>query len=228
MNKTSIAAIISASALLLAASPASAHVSIIPGVTATGSTTAAITAGQTGYLNFRVGHGCTLEKDLINPVTGKSMVGTKWATSAFSVEVAPVAQGTGSTIPKPAWVPGWTSSVKKDATTGNYKVSWTATSKSFYLPDAPTGDAGGNMYFDFGIAIKWASDSAGKTVYFKSVQTCPVSIPGVKATKSKKAINPRLVNIFNSWDVTDGSGKDAVADEVEHNSAPSVKVLAAN
>jgi hypothetical protein len=47
----------------------------------------------------------------------------------------------------------------------------------------------------------------------------------VKATKTKKAINPRLVYIYNSWDVTDGSGADKVADEVEHNTAPSVKVL---
>ena len=216
----------SATLLAVSANPASAHVSVIPGVTATGSSTAAITAGQSGVLNFRVGHGCTLEKELTDPSTGKSLVGTKYSTSAFSVEIPAAAQGTGSTIPKPAWVPGWTSSVTKDSVSGNYIVKWTAINKSFYLPDAPAGSAGGNMYFDFGIGIKWATDSAGKTVYFKSVQTCPVAIPGVKATKTKKAINPRLVNIFNSWDVIDGSGKDSVADETEHNTAPSVKVLA--
>ena len=218
-----------ATASLLVAMPvtaAQAHVSIIPGVTATGSSTTAITAGQSGYLNFRVGHGCTLEKDITNPATGKSLVGTKYATSTFSVEIPPVAQGTGTTIPKPIWVPGWTSKVTKDATSGNYVVSWTASNTNFYLPDAPSGGAGGNMYFDFGIGIKWATDAAGKTVFFKSVQTCPVSVPGVKASKGKKAINPRLINIYNSWDVTDGSGKDAIADEIEHNTAPSVKVLA--
>ncbi|MFM6977843.1 MAG: hypothetical protein ACKOWR_03930 [Micrococcales bacterium] len=221
--------LISAAAAVLLIAPATsaqAHVSITPGVTATGSTTTALTAGQSGYLNFRVGHGCTLEKDITNPATGKSLAGTKYSTSAFSVEIPAIAQGTGSTVPKPIWVPGWNSKVTKDSTSGNYVVSWTASNTNFYLPDAPSGDAGGNMYFDFGIGIKWAADAAGKTVFFKSVQTCPVSVPGVKASKGKKAINPRLINIFNSWDVTDGSGKDAIADEIEHNTAPSVKVLA--
>jgi hypothetical protein len=176
-------------------------------------------------LYFRIGHGCTLAKDLTNPVTGKSLVGTKYGTSAFSVEIPPIAQGTGTTIPKPAWVPGWTTQVTKDATSGNYVVQWTATSKAFIIPDGPTGGVGGNQYFDFGIGIKWAANAAGKTVFFKSVQTCPVEIPGVKATKTKKAINPRLVNIYNSWDVTDGSGADTVPDEIEHNTAPSVTVL---
>ncbi len=225
MTKKSLIAAATVASLLIPFAPASAHVSIIPGVTATGSSTTAITAGQSGYLYFRVGHGCTLEKEITNPATGKSLVGTSYATSAFSVEIPAVAQGTGTTIPKPAWVPGWKSSVTKDAATGNYVVKWTATSKDFYLPDAPAGNAGGNQYFDFGIGIKWATDAAGKTVYFKSVQTCPVAVPGVKATKTKKAINPRLVYIYNSWDVTDGSGADKVADEVEHNTAPSVKVL---
>jgi hypothetical protein len=226
LNKKIVIAATSACLMLIPAMPAAAHVSVIPGVTASGNSTAAITAGQSGYLNFRVGHGCTLEKEIIDPRTGKSLVGKKYPTSAFSVEIPVVAQGTGSTIPKPVWVPGWSSAVTKDTATGNYVVKWTATSKSFYLPDSPAGDAGGSMYFDFGIGIKWAADSAGKTVFFKSVQTCPVAIPGVKATKSKKAINPRMVNIFNSWDVTDGSGADTVADDTEHNTAPSVKVLA--
>jgi uncharacterized protein YcnI len=225
MNKKLVIAATTAASLLIPYASASAHVSIIPGVTATGSSTAAITAGQSGYLNFRIGHGCTLAKEINNPVTGKSLVGTKYGTSVFSVEIPPVAQGTGTTIPKPAWVPGWTSSVTKDATTGNYVVTWTASSKAFIIPDGPTGGAGGTQYFDFGIGIKWAADAAGKTVFFKSVQTCPVEVPGVKATKTKKAINPRLVNIYNSWDVTDGSGADTVADEIEHNTAPSVKVL---
>lgn len=226
MNKKLVIAATSACLMVIPALPAAAHVSVIPGVTATGSATAAITAGQSGYLNFRVGHGCTLEKELFDPRTGKSLVGNKYPTSAFSVEIPVVAQGTGSTIPKPIWVPGWTSTVSKDSASGNYVVKWTANSTAFYLPDGPVGTAGGNMYFDFGIGIKWSADAAGKTVFFKSVQTCPVAIPGVKATKTKKAINPRLVNIFNNWDVTDGSGADKVADETEHNTAPSVKVLA--
>lgn len=228
MKKFAATAVIAAASLLISTAPASAHVSIIPGVTATGSSTAAITAGQSGYLNFRIGHGCTLEKDLTNPVTGLSMAGSTWGTSKFSVEVPAVAQGTGTTIPKPAWVPGWKTSVVKDATTGNFVVTWASTNSAFNIPNGPEGGAGGNMYFDFGVAIKWAADSAGKTVFFKSVQTCPVTVPGVKATKTKKAINSRLVNIYNSWDVIDGTGKDAIADETEHNTAPSVKVLASN
>lgn len=226
MKKSSLAVVASVCAALLPIAPAYAHVSITPAVSASGSSTSALTAGQSGYLKFRVGHGCTLEKELTDPTTGKSLVGNKYATSAFSIEIPAVAQGTGSTIPKPVWVPGWTTSVNKDSATGNYVVKWTATSRAFYLPDGPTGNAGGSMYFDFGVGIKWAADSAGKTVYFKSVQTCPVTIPGVKATKSKKAIKPRVVNIYNSWDVTDGSGADQIPDDTEHNTAPSVKVLA--
>lgn len=227
MRNTTSIAVISSLALLFSASPADAHVSIIPGVSATGSSTTALTAGQSGYLNFRIGHGCTLAKEITNPATGKSMVGSGWGTSKFSIEIPIEAQGTGSTIPKPAWVPGWSTEVTKDSATGKYLVTWTASSKAFTIPNGPEGGVGGTMSADFGVAIKWAADSAGKTVFFKSVQTCPVSIPGVKATKTKKAINARVINIYNSWDVTDGSGADSVADEIEHNTAPSIKVLAA-
>ena len=87
-----------------------------------------------------------------------------------------------------------------------------------------------NVYADFGVQIKWAADQSGKTVFFKSVQTCLVDIPGVPAkpkTKTRKAVKavPATTHaIYNSWDVTDGSGADQVADNTEHNTAPSVTV----
>jgi len=220
-------------AALTAAAPAQAHVSIIPGVTATGNTTDALRAGKSGYLNFRIGHGCALELPTTNPVTHTSLVGTKYGTSVFSVDVPVVAQGTGTTIPKAAWVPGFKTSVVKDATSSVYTVSWTAISKDFIIPDGPDGTTGANSYFDFGVRIQWAPDAAGKTVFFKAVQTCQVDVPGVKgrkATKTKPAIRtvkPQNFSIYNSWDVTDGSGADTVADNTEHNTAPSVTVLPA-
>ncbi|MFM5968239.1 MAG: hypothetical protein ACKOQ8_04265 [Micrococcales bacterium] len=222
---------ISAAALVAAMSvaPANAHVSIIPGVTASGSSTEAITAGKSGVLNFRVGHGCALEKETTNPATGTSLVGTKWGTKSLSVDIPVIAQGTGTTIPKPAFIPGWTSKVVKNSDS-TFTVSWTASSKAFVLPDAPAGGAGGNQFFDFGISIKWAADATGKTVYFKAVQTCEVSLPGKPGKLDKKGklvvapIARSKFDIYNSWDVTDGSGKDTIADEIEHNTAPSVTV----
>ena len=220
--------------LMLLASSAQAHVSIIPGLSATGSSTAAITAGQSGMLHFRIGHGCTLEQETTNPKTKTSMVGSQWPTKAFSVEVPLVAQGTGTTVPRPAWIPGWKAHVTKNAQTGNYIVTWRATSASFAIPDGPEGDAGAKYQFDFGLRIQWAADSAGQKVYFPSVQTCQVDVPGVAAVKKTKtkpavpAIKAKSFDIQVSWDVTDGSGKDAVADLIEHNSAPSVTVLASN
>lgn len=222
------------SASLVLASSAQAHVSIIPGLSASGSSTASLTAGQSGMLEFRVGHGCTLEKETTNPKTKTSMVGSQWPTKEFSVEIPVIAQGTGTSVPRPAWIPGWKAHVSKNANTGNYIVTWRATSASFAIPDGPDGDAGAKYQFDFGVRIQWAPGSAGQKVYFKSVQTCQVDVPGiaaVKKTKTKKAVaavKPRSFDIQVSWDVTDGSGKDTVADLVEHNSAPSVTVLAAN
>lgn len=225
-----------------AASPAVAHVSIRPGVDATGSTTSALTAGQSGVLNFRVGHGCTAEEEnLVDPNTGKTLAGTKWGTHSFSVEIPVVAQGTGTTVPKAQYLPGWKSSIAKNAATGAYTVSWTAISADFDLPDGPESAdpaVAANSYADFGVQIKWAADQSGKTVYFKAVQTCNVVVPGkVTTTAIKTKVNgktvlkrqavaaaPTLHPIYNSWDVTDGSGADKVADNTEHNTAPSVTV----
>ena len=236
MRTLKIAATTTAAATILAmafVSPASAHISIRPGVDAAGSTTSALTAGQSGVLMFRVGHGCTAEEpNLVDPSTGKSLTGTKWGTHAFSVDIPVAAQGTGTTVPKPQYVPGFKTSLAKSAT-GVYTVTWTAVSRDFDIPDGPeVTDAtiAANVYADFGVQIKWAADQSGKTVFFKSVQTCLVDIPGVPAkpkTKTRKAVKaiPATTHaIYNSWDVTDGSGADKVADDTEHNTAPSVTV----
>jgi uncharacterized protein YcnI len=225
-----ISSVVAAAALALAATtPASAHIGIRPGVDAAGSTTSALTAGKSGVLNFRIGHGCTAEEtNLIDPTTGKSLEGTKWGTHAFSVTVPVVAQGaTGTTVPKAQFVPGFKTSLAKDAS-GNYIVTWTAISRDFDIPDGPAvtdSSIAANQYADFGINITWKADQAGNTVFFPAKQTCIVDIPGVKATKKTKKINPRQHLIFNDWSVTDGSGADAVKDNTEHNTAPSVVVL---
>jgi uncharacterized protein YcnI len=244
MKLKSTIAISAAALLALAATtPASAHISIRPGVETTGSSTQALTAGQSGTLNFRVGHGCTeAEANIVDPNTGKSLQGTNWATHAFSVTIPVLAQGTGSTIPKAQYVPGWKTSLTKDAATGNYTVTWTAVSSDFDIPDGPDvtdPTIGAKLYADFGVAIKWSTTAAGQTVFFPSKQTCVVTIPGKVTTKTVKSkVNGKTVSktetttapalthlIYNSWDVTDGSGADAVADDTEHNTAPSVTVL---
>lgn len=235
MRNFKIASVLAATALLSSAAiaPASAHISIRPGIDATGSTTSAITAGQSGVLNFRVGHGCTAEEtNLLDPNTGKSLTGTKWGTHSLSVDIPVVAQGTGTTVPKPQFVPGFKTSLSKNSA-GVYTVTWTAITRDFDVPDGPAvsdPSLAATMYADFGVQIKWAADQSGKTVYFKTVQTCLVDIPGVPAkakTKSRKAVKaiPAQVHpIYISWDVTDGSGADTVADDTEHNTAPSVTV----
>jgi len=236
---SSVAATLIAAAI---ASPASAHISIRPGVETSGSSTQALTAGQTGTLNFRIGHGCTeAEANIVDPNTGKSLQGTKWGTDVFSVTVPVLAQGTGSTVPKPQYVPGWKTSLAKNAD-GSYTVTWSAVSRDFDVPDGPAvtdSTIAANQYADFGIAIKWSAAAAGQTVFFPSQQTCIVDIPGrihTKTVKSKvkgKTVSHNVTvtdpvtthNIYNSWTVIDGSGADTVNDNIEHNTAPSVVVL---
>lgn len=219
-------------ALVIAATtaslPAQAHIGIRPGVDAAGSTTSALTAGQSGVLIFRVGHGCTAEEaNLVDPNTGKSLQGTKWGTHSLSVDIPVVAQGTGSTVPKPQYVPGFKTSITKDSSSGVYTVTWTAISRDFDIPDGPESsdpNVAANLYADFGVSIKWAADQSGKTVFFKTVQTCLVDIPAKKKTKKSKSKPATIHKIYNSWDVTDGSGADTTPDNTEHNTAPSVTV----
>jgi uncharacterized protein YcnI len=229
-----LSAVAAAAALIAVAavSPASAHIGIRPGVDAAGSTTTALTAGKSGVLVFRIGHGCTEEEtNIIDSTTGKSLEGTTWGTHVFSVTVPVVAQGeTGTTLPKPQYVPGFKTSMTKDAS-GNLTISWTAVSRAFDIPDGPAvtdPTIAAKEYADFGINITWKSDQGGKTVFFPSKQTCIVDVSGVKATKTTKKINARQHLIFNDWSVTDGSGADTVKDNTEHNTAPSVVVLKSN
>jgi uncharacterized protein YcnI len=303
-KKLTLSAIALATTLALSATTAaSAHVSVLPGVTATGSTTAALTAGQSGTLYFRVGHGCTDETGIKNPTTGVSMAGTSWPTAVFSVHIPVEATGTGSTVPKPQYIPGWKNRVTKNTTDGSYDVTWSAVSADFYLPDAPEGDGGGKMFMDFGVAIKWKAGTTGSDVWFAATQSCVVDMTNKPAFKSPAAVAVSKVksksvltlaglkknafkivdvkvngevlrsqvalsktgalnltltsaelarvkakgalvtvvkgadilgytggavasrNIFVKWDVTDGSGKDTVLDDTEHNSAPKVTVL---
>ena len=158
-----------------------------------------------------------------------------------------MAQGTGTTVPKAQYLPGWKTSLSKDATTGAYTVTWTAITAEFDIPDGPaiSGPAisdpaiAANQYADFGVAIKWSAAAAGQTVFFPSKQTCVVTVPGLVHTKTVKTkVKGKTVAkkvtvtdaatqhlIYNDWSVTDGSGADTVADDTEHNTAPSVAVL---
>ncbi|MCX8528556.1 MAG: hypothetical protein ORN27_00605 [Rhodoluna sp.] len=189
MKKTFITSICLATSLLfVGATGADAHVSVYPGVTATGSSTAALTAGQSGTLFFRAGHGCTDQTGIKSPVTGLSMSGTTWATSEFSVHVPLEATGTGSTIPKPAYIPGWKNKVTKNVANGSFDVTWTAVSPDFYLPDSPEGDGGGKIFMDFGIAIKWKAGITGTDVWFPSKQTCVVDMTNKPAGKSSAVL----------------------------------------
>ena len=304
LNKTATTALAVATALTLGfSSPASAHVSVYPGLSATGSSTAALTAGQSGTLVFRAGHGCTDETGIKNPTTGLSMAGTNWPTSAFSVHIPLEATGTGTTVPKPAYIPGWKNKVTKNLVDGSFDVTWTAVSPDFYLPDSPEGDGGGKLFMDFPVAIKWKAGITGTEVWLPSTQTCTVNMTNKPSTRSANAMSLTKVKsatvlnmaaakknanllvdvkvngevlrsqvklaktgalaltltsaelakvkaagalitvvnganalghlggavakreIFIKWDVTDGSGKDTVLDDTEHNSAPKVTVL---
>jgi uncharacterized protein YcnI len=241
--KLSLAASATAALTVASAYSASAHISIRPVVDASGSSVSALTAGQAGTLNFRVGHGCTeAETNIVDPNTGKSLQGTKWGTHVFSVTIPVVAQGTGTTVPKVQYIPGWKSTLTKDAVSGAYTVTWTAVSADFDVPDGPevTDPAiAANQYADFGVAIKWSAAAAGQTVFFPSKQTCVVTVPGLVHSKTVKTkvkgktvakkvtvTDPSTQHlIYNDWSVTDGSGADTVPDDTEHNTAPSVVVL---
>jgi uncharacterized protein YcnI len=241
--KLSLAASVAAALTLASAYSASAHISIRPVVDASGSSVSALTAGQSGTLNFRVGHGCTeAEANIVDPNTGKSLQGTMWGTHVFSVTIPVLAQGTGTTVPKPQYVPGWKTSLTKDSATGAYTVTWTAVSSDFDIPDGPEVSdpaIAAKLYADFGVAIKWSTAAAGQTVFFPSKQTCAVTVPGlVHTTTVKTKVKGKTVSkkvtvtdpatqhlIYNDWSVTDGSGADTVPDDTEHNTAPSVVVL---
>ncbi len=210
--------------LVFGVTPANAHVSVIPGVSATGNTTDAVTVGKNNTLSFRVGHGCSLEADVLHPTTKKVVAAVatwKGATSVFSVTVPADALGdAGTTAPRPAYVPGWKTAIKLNADK-TQTVTWTAISRDFALPNGPSGDVATTSYFDFGLRVSFAKTSAGTTVSFPARQTCLVDIAAVKATKKTKAVKATTISVYETWD---GSATDTVLDNDKHSTAPSIKV----
>lgn len=220
-------ALVAVSTLVLASAsiaPASAHVSVIPGVSATGNTTDAVTVGKNNTLSFRVGHGCSLETDVLHPTTKKVIAAVdtfKGATSVFTVTVPAAALGdAGTTAARPAYVPGWKTAIKLNADK-TQTVTWTAINRDFALPNGPTGDVATTQYFDFGLRVAFAKAAAGTTVSFPARQTCYVDVAAVKATKKAKAVKATTIAVYETWD---GSATDEIKDNDKHSTAPSIAV----
>jgi hypothetical protein len=231
--KTQFAAIATATALLVAGTvaPASAHVNVVPGVSATGNTTDALTIGKNNTIFFRVGHGCVAESDIKNaqgkvvfkaPVAGATDSG-RADTNAFSVTVPVTALGdAGTTLPRPQYIPGWKTKLKVNADK-TATITWTAISRDFDLPYGPVdGTSAVSAFGDFGLRVAFAKGTAGQKISFTAVQTCLVDVPAAKATKTKKATKSKTVKIYETWDGTTDTDK---TDNNKHDSAPSVTVL---
>lgn len=211
-------------AVLIPFMPANAHVSVIPGVSAAGNLTDALTVGKNNTLLFRVGHGCSLETDVLHPVTKKVIASVdqyRGATSVFSVTVPVIALGdAGTTAARPVYVPGWKTSIKLNEDKSQ-TITWTAINRDFALPYGPTGDVQTSQFFDFGLRVSFSKISAGTTVTFPARQTCFVDVPAVKATKKSKAIKASTLSVYETWD---GTITDEVLDNDKHSTAPSVVV----
>ena len=225
-NTTKALAAVATTAILISGFvfPASAHVSVIPGVSAAGNTTDAVTVGKNNTLSFRVGHGCSLETDVLHPTTKKVIASVdtfKGSTSVFSVTVPALALGdAGTTAARPAYVPGWKTTIKlNDDKTQT--VTWTAISRDFALPNGPAGDVATSQYFDFGLRVAFAKAAAGTTVVFPARQTCFVDVAAVKATKKTKAVKASTIAVYETWD---GSTTDTVKDNDKRGTAPSIAV----
>ena len=220
MNRFESSMAIATSLLLVAgfAAPASAHISVVPGVSSAGNTSDALTVGKNNTLNFRVGHGCSLEKNIRHPQTRKLVASAeldKFGTHVFTVTVPVSAMGeTGTTMPRPAFVPGWKTSSKKNAD-GSVTVRWRAISDDFALPNGPQGDTGASMYFDFGLRVALSNALKGKRLEFKAQQKCLVDIPAAPGFPAKR------VAVYETWD---GSTSDTVRDNNARSTAPSVTV----
>ena len=220
MNRFESSMAIATSLLLVAgfAAPASAHISVVPGVSSAGNTSDALTVGKNNTLNFRVGHGCSLEKNIRHPQTRKLVASAeldKFATHVFTVTVPVSAMGeTGTTMPRPAFVPGWKTSSKKNAD-GSVTVRWRAISDDFALPNGPQGDTGASMYFDFGLRVALSNALKGKRLEFRAQQKCLVDIPAAPGFPAKR------VAVYETWD---GSTSDTVRDNNARSTAPSVTV----
>lgn len=220
MNRFESSMAIATSLLLVAgfAAPASAHISVVPGVSSAGNTSDALTVGKNNTLNFRVGHGCSLEKNIRHPQTRKLVASAeldKFGTHVFTVTVPVSAMGeTGTTMPRPAFVPGWKTSSKKNAD-GSVTVRWRAISDDFALPNGPQGDTGASMYFDFGLRVALSNALKGKRLEFRAQQKCLVDIPAAPGFPAKR------VAVYETWD---GSTSDTVRDNNARSTAPSVTV----
>jgi uncharacterized protein YcnI len=220
MNRFESSMAIATSLLLVAgfAAPASAHISVVPGVSSAGNTSDALTVGKNNTLNFRVGHGCSLEKNIRHPQTRKLVASAeldKFGTHVFTVTVPVSAMGeTGTTMPRPAFVPGWKTSSKKNAD-GSVTVRWRAISDDFALPNGPQGDTGASMYFDFGLRVALSNALKGKRLEFRAQQKCLVDIPAAPGFPAKR------VAVYETWD---GSTSDTVRDNNARSTAPSITV----
>jgi uncharacterized protein YcnI len=207
------------------ATPATAHVSVVPGVSAAGNTTDALTVGKNNTLGFRVGHGCGLEADIKHPVTKKTIATagvSTFGTHAFSVTVPVEALGAaGTTAPRPAFIPGFRTSIVKNAN-GTMTVTWKAISRDFDVPNGPTGDVATTSYFDFGLRVNFAPSASGKKVTFPAKQRCLVDVPAVKRTATTKARAATTISVYETWD---GSTVDDVKDNNSRSTAPSVTVF---
>jgi uncharacterized protein YcnI len=220
-NALRIGAVLLSSALLSTlVAPAHSHVSVVPGVSAAGNTTDALTVGRNNTINFRVGHGCSLEKDVIHPKTRKVVASAaidKFATQAFTVTIPKSAMGeAGATFPRPAFVPGWRTTAKKNED-GSVTIKWRAISNDFALPNGPAGDTGASMYFDFGVRVAFSSATRGQRVSFVAQQTCLVDLPRAKGFPASK------LPIYETWDGT-ADGADTVLDNNKRGPAPTVTV----
>ena len=211
--------------------PASAHVSVIPGVSANANLTDALTIGKNNTIFFRVGHGCSAETDIKNSqgkvvfkaaIAGATDAG-RADTHAFSVTVPAAALGdAGTTYPRPAYLPGWKSSLRIN-TDKTATLTWTAINRDFDLPYGPVdAETSVSAFGDFGLRVAFAKGTAGQAIKFTAVQTCLVDLPAVKASKGKKATKTKTVNIFETWDGTTDSD---TTDNNKHDAAPSVTVI---
>ena len=220
-NVLRISAALAALPLVMVGSlQANAHVSVVPGVSAAGNTTDALTVGKNNTINFRVGHGCSLEKDILHPKTGRLVASAaldKFATHAFTVTIPTTAMGeTGATMPRPAFVPGWRTTSTKNAD-GTVTIKWRAISDDFALPNGPAGDTGASMYFDFGVRVAFSNATKGQRVSFSARQTCLVDLPKTKGFPASR------LPVYESWDGT-ADGADTVLDNNSRGPAPTVTV----
>jgi len=129
--------------LILATSPAQAHVSI----QTKGST---LVAGSSSRIWLSLGHGCAYKDQ-------------KYGTQIFSVDVPRVAGK-----PTPEFHYGFkttvvaSKSVDAKGVPDFYTVTWTAKSRNWAIDDG--------TFYDFGLKVTW--DKAAQKINFPTTQTC--------------------------------------------------------